>query len=183
MQQFDIVLKNDKIKSYRFIALIILFLNLSVFTFFLFYDEYRTEAASAIAVIFIYILMRRSYIKKNKQEHYFNEFMFFVLAFCWMGLQNYLLVLICILWGILFRLALQKLQFIFNIDVVKKENFPKKEFGWNTFSNVMLKDNMLTLDFKNNKILQAEIESALNINEEEFNSFACTQIELSQTNI
>ena len=97
MQQFDLVLKNDKIKSYRFIALIILFLNLSVFTFFLFYDEYRTKAASAIAVIFIYILMRRSYIKKNKQEHYFNEFMFFVLAFCWMGLQNYLLVLICIL--------------------------------------------------------------------------------------
>ena len=83
----------------------------------------------------------------------------------------------------MFRLALQKLQFIFNIDVVKKENFPKKEFGLNTFSNVMLKDNMLTLDFKNNKILQAEIESALNINEEEFNSFACTQIELSQTNI
>ena len=37
--------------------------------------------------------------------------------------------------------------------------FPGKKYQWDQFSNVVLKDNILTLDFKNNKLLQAEIEN------------------------
>jgi len=41
-------------------------------------------------------------------------------------------------------------------------------------ANVMLKDNILTVDFRNNKLIQLEIEG--NINEIQFNEFAQQQL-------
>jgi hypothetical protein len=76
--------------------------------------------------------------------------------------------------AILYHLSLQKIQVLFTADIVKKLNFPQKEFSWEVFTNVMMKDNILTLDFKNNRLMQSETES--NINEMEFNEFAVQQI-------
>jgi len=174
--QFDIILKNDKIKSYRTIAQIILLLNLVVFIFMLFYDEYRYEAASAILLIGIYIFMRLYFIKKYNQGNYLDQVLLFVLAGCWLGLQNYVMVAAMVILGIFYHLALQKLQFVFTPEKVFKLNFPGKEFEWNVFNNVILKDNILTLDFKNNKLIQAEIEKSQNINEQQFNSFAKSKL-------
>lgn len=176
MEQFTIILKNDKIKSYRIIALILLLLNLSVFIFLLVYDAYRYKAASAILLIGIYIFMRLYFVKKYNQGHYLDEICLFVLAGCWMGLQNYILVALCILMGILYHLALQKIIFAFTIQKVSKINFPQKEFQWNMFSNVLLKDNILTMDFKNNRLIQAEIEKWQPVNEFQFNEFASAQL-------
>ena len=176
--QFDIILKNDKIKSYRTIAQIILFLNLIIFIFMLFYDEYRYEAASAILLIGIYIFMRLYFIKKYNQGNYLDQVLLFVLAGCWFGLQNYIMVAALVILGVFYHLALQKLQFVFTPEKVFKLNFPVKEFEWNVFNNVILKDNILTLDFKNNKLIQAEIEKSQNINEQQFNSFAQSKVNI-----
>ena len=178
MQQFDIILKNDKIKSYRTIALIILMLNLAIFVFMLFYDEYRYEAASAILLVGIYIFMRLYFIKKYKQGNYLDQVVIFVLAGCWLGLQNYFMVAALVVLGVLYHLSLEKLQFVFTKEKVTKLNFPGKEFEWNAFNNVILKDNILTLDFKNNKLIQAEIEKSQNINEQQFNSFAQSKLKV-----
>lgn len=55
--------------------------------------------------------------------------------------------------------------------------FFRKRYEWNVFSNVVLKDGLLTLDFKNNKMLQREIIHQ-DVNENEFNSFCREQINL-----
>ncbi len=176
MQQFEIILKNDKIKSYRSIALFILLLNLAVFTFLLFYDQYRYEAASAILLVGIYIFMRLYFIRKYNQGNYLDQVLLFVLAGCWFGMQNYLLVFLLVILGILYHLSLQKLLFIFTREKISKINFPGKDFTWNMFNNVILKDNILTLDFKNNRLIQAEIDKSHEINERQFNSFAQSQL-------
>ncbi|HEX2683520.1 MAG TPA: hypothetical protein VHL77_06290 [Ferruginibacter sp.] len=50
-------------------------------------------------------------------------------------------------------------------------------FPWSGMSNVVLKDNLLTLDFKTNKIIQVEImESARAVDETEFNRFCNEQL-------
>ncbi len=90
--QFEIILKNEKIKSYRTIVLIVLLLNLSIFILMLFYDVYRYEAASAILLVGIYIFMRLYFIKKYQQGNYLDQVLLFVLAGCWFGLQNYYMV-------------------------------------------------------------------------------------------
>jgi glucose uptake protein GlcU len=167
MQQFEITLQNEKIKSYRSIAFIILLLNLSVFIFLLFYDQYRYEAASAILLVGIYIFMRLYFIRKYNQGNYLDQVMLFVLAGCWLGLQNYFMITAMVILGVLYHFALQKLQLIFTTEKIVKLNFPVKEFEWNTLNNVILKDN---------RLIQAEIERSQNINEHQFNSFAKSQL-------
>ena len=46
-----------------------------------------------------------------------------------------------------------------------------KNYPWNQFNNIILKDNLLTLDFKNNQLLQLEPDSTATINEQTFNDF------------
>jgi len=178
MQQFDIVLKNDKIKSYRNIAMIVLLLNLAIFIYLLFFDEYRYESASAILLVGIYVFMRLYFIKKYNQGNYLDQIIMFVLAGCWLGLQNYLMVTALVILGILYHLTLQKIQFVFTPEKVTRFTFPAKEYDWNLFNNVVLKDNVLTLDFKNDKLIQAEIENQKSINEQQFNSFVQSQLKL-----
>jgi hypothetical protein len=48
---------------------------------------------------------------------------------------------------------------------------------WNQLTNVIKKHDLLTLDFKNNKLLQVQIINADHINEEEFNLFCVRQLE------
>ncbi|MGN6600898.1 MAG: hypothetical protein ACTHK8_00525 [Ginsengibacter sp.] len=174
--QFEIVLKNEKIKSYRAIALIVLLLNLAIFILMLFYDVYRYEAASAILLTGIYIFMRFYFIRKYKQGNYLDQVLFFVLAGCWLGLQNYYMVAALAIVGALYHLALQKLLFVFTPQIISKPNFPSKEYSWTVFNNVVLKDNILTMDFKNNHLIQAEVEEPKNIDEKKFNAFAQEQL-------
>jgi hypothetical protein len=174
MQQFEIVLKNDKIKSYRFIALFLVLLNLAIFIFFLFAKIYFYEASVALLLLGLYIIYQLYNAKKNHTTFYINEITFFILAGSWIALQNYFAALACVLVGVLYHLSLQKLTFVFNNNYIKRMNFPQAEYSWNTMSNVILKDNILTIDFNNNKLIQAEIENA--VNETEFNEFVQIKI-------
>ena len=170
MRQFKITLKNDKIKFYKFIALLLVLLNLVVFIFLLIADVHFYEAAAALLVSVMYLMYLLYAAKKYKSIFFINEITFFLLAGSWVTLQNYLIAFSCVLSGILYHLSLQKLQFVFNDNFVKKMNFPQKAYSWDKLDNVMLRDNILTIDLKNNKLIQLEIES--NINEIQFNEFA-----------
>lgn len=181
MELFRVIIKNEKGKSHRLIALFILFLHVAIFSYLMFFEKSRTGAGSALVIIIIYVLIQWNYQRKGKQKHLFNEFLFFVFAFGWLGLGVYSLVAINMVMGLLYFLALQKIEFHFDDSGVTKINLPKKKYEWSEFSNVLLKDNFLTLDFKNNKIIQAEIEPLQDINEQDFNS-SCSQKILLSTN-
>jgi len=50
--------------------------------------------------------------------------------------------------------------------------FSKTICSWAEFSNIVLKDNLLTLDFKNNKLIQVSmVEDQTPVDEHEFNEF------------
>ncbi len=183
MQQFEIILKNEKIKAYRFLALLLVLLNTTIFIFLLAYDSKRYEAAAALMLTGIYIFIRLYLSKKNNHTNYSNELIFFVLAGSWILLQNYIMVFACVLIGVLYHLAMQKLKFVFNDEFVQKLNFPKVEYPWNSFTNVMIKDKILTLDLANNKFLQLEIENETTVDESWFNEFARRHIDLQKEEI
>lgn len=56
-------------------------------------------------------------------------------------------------------------------------NLANKKYYWQEFNNIVLKDNILTLDFKNNKIFQREtIDEESDCDEDEFNEFCREQL-------
>ncbi len=79
---------------------------------------------------------------------------------------------------LLYTITLQKFRYNFDSSIIEQKNFPWKKYKWNELKNVILKDDMLTMDFKNNKLMQAEIVNA-DIDESEFNAFAKKQLSLS----
>jgi hypothetical protein len=51
-------------------------------------------------------------------------------------------------------------------------SLPVKSYRWNEIGNMLLKDNIITIDFTNNKIYQKEVEADVNTAlEKEFNAF------------
>ncbi|MFS8083339.1 MAG: hypothetical protein ACMG51_07800 [Ginsengibacter sp.] len=176
MNDFQIILKNKKLKSYRLLGFIILLLNTALLLYFLWSPMKRSAAFLSLAILAVYFLLQWNYIRKGKQSFFFNEFIFFILGICWINLENYYAVAINFVIGILFYLAVQKLSIFFSAKGVIINFFPKKQYSWDQLSNVVLKDGLLTLDFKNNKLFQVEIEDELAINEREFNLFAGSEI-------
>lgn len=63
-------------------------------------------------------------------------------------------------------------EIAFHDQGIVVNSLPKKRYGWQEISNVVLKDGILTIDLKNNKLIQKEIESTSSAKEEqEFNEF------------
>ncbi|MEO6683602.1 MAG: hypothetical protein ABIN48_12340 [Ginsengibacter sp.] len=177
MRQFEIEIKNEKKKNYRFINWFALLGSLAGFGILLFSADWLIESLGAIVILLIYILTRIYRRRKHNMIPFFDEkgYFFFVLCIGWLGLQNYLVAAICLVLGVVYQTAMQKISFLFNKELVTKTNFPKREIEWQDIENVVLKDNILTIDFKNNHIIQGEINST-GINEKEFNLFVQSEI-------
>src|SRR5579872_699103 len=62
----------------------------------------------------------------------------------------------------------------FDHEQVVINTLVRQRHAWSAFNNVLLKDGLLTLDFKNNRLLQKEVvedEDEENADEEEFNAY------------
>jgi hypothetical protein len=79
---------------------------------------------------------------------------------------------IYLLAGIMEKQAKFPQEVAFDASEMVINSFPKKRYDWSDLTNVVLKDGILTIDFKNNKLVQKEIQSGSNArDEQEFNEF------------
>ena len=84
-------------------------------------------------------------------------------------------VLICILE----YQAKRPLEIGFNDDRIAINKIVRQWYDWSAFNNVILKDGLLTLDFKNNRLLQKEVaddDEEDDADEEEFNAFCRSRL-------
>jgi hypothetical protein len=83
------------------------------------------------------------------------------------------------LFAILEYQAKRPLEIGFNDDRVVINNVVRQWYDWSAFNNVVLKDGLLTLDFKNNRLLQKEVaddDEEDDADEEEFNAFCRSRL-------
>ena len=60
--------------------------------------------------------------------------------------------------------------------------FPKKHYPWHSIENALIKDDFITIDFKNNTLIQKQINEPVSISMcNEFNSFCEQQLTNSKT--
>ncbi|MGQ0738707.1 MAG: hypothetical protein ACT4OJ_06570 [Bacteroidota bacterium] len=77
----------------------------------------------------------------------------------------------------LFRVSDRELKIIILQESIFYPSFPVKKISWTSLNNCLLKDGLLTIDFRNNKIIQQAIdESKTSVNEKEFNEFCRQQL-------
>ena len=101
-----------------------------------------------------------------------------ILASGYAALSAWWLAAAVLLAGLLFLVARRELIVEISQDRIIYPSFPKKVIGWDQLNNVVLKDGMLTIDFKDNRLAQAEIasEEPDGFYEEEFNEFCRRQL-------
>ena len=79
---------------------------------------------------------------------------------------------------LLFYIIIRKeLKVLVNEKVIVYPSFPVKKIEWSSVSNTILKDGLLTIDLKNNRIIQQYIdERRTKVKEKEFNEFCSQQL-------
>jgi hypothetical protein len=73
-------------------------------------------------------------------------------------------------------ISTRKLEVIISEKSISYPSYPSRQIGWNELQNLIVKDGILTIDFKSNRILQAAIENEQTLNEKEFNDFCREQL-------
>jgi len=76
------------------------------------------------------------------------------------------------------------LEIGFDLDRIVINSLIARRFAWADFNNIILRDGLLTLDFKNNRLLQREVaddEDEDDADEEEFNMFCREQLAASSS--
>ena len=78
------------------------------------------------------------------------------------------------------------LEIGFDQDRVVINSLIKRRFDWSVFNNVVLRDGLLTLDFKDNRLLQKEVaddEDDDDVDEEEFNSWCRARVSAAHSHL
>ena len=176
MKQFELILKNEKEASYKRISILLIILNVVGILFITYLKDFNNWYPIIMATIAIFSALIAFY-SRYKSERSPLTGAFFVLSLAWILADYWMVGLLNFLFMILHIAALQKPIVSINEAHVIYPSFPRKKIDWQELSNLMIKDGLLTIDFKNNRIIQQYIaDRSSTINEKEFNDFCQQQL-------
>ena len=181
--RYSFILKNEKTKNYRLISQLLVLFNLLGFVILLMNSEARI--AKNIILIFA-ILITAVYtfftvvewISRKPLPDFWHRSIFGYCALTWMKEGFWWLSIILLLFILLDVIAHKKLVVHVTDKTIVVPYVMQKTIDWYEVNNVILKDGLLTIDFKNNKLFQQLIlNSDEDINEKEFNDFCRQQLD------
>jgi hypothetical protein len=129
---------------------------------------------AAILLFWAYTLM-----KKSKKGEAFFRLGLFICALGWIlgPERNVWMFILYAIAGLLEKQVKFPAEIGFSETEVSFNSLPRKVLKWNEIKNVIIKDGLITIDQKNNKLYQKEIEGYVTADiENEFNDFARRRI-------
>lgn len=181
MQSFQIALKNEKKQQYERIALFIIIANIAAFIFFAFISNSKAARISfgigAFAVLACLLIDQFLTRIKNNGDTPYRLLALFVASMVWINSAFWWIGVALFIPELFYMFSKRPLIVIAGKDKIIYPSFPVKNLLWSSLSNVVLKDGLLTIDLKNNKLIQQEVdESKTTVNEKEFNDFCREQL-------
>ncbi|MEI9959464.1 MAG: hypothetical protein WDM90_24805 [Ferruginibacter sp.] len=180
MNQFTFTLKDNTQKAFNSFFWFLYFLHL-IAAFVIVIntkDKFQNNCAIAAIVVFI-VLIALYYLLKNKISlYYFQLAVFAVMILFWLLQMAWLAAIIMLaIIAFSFFVLKRKSTAIFNKETVAiVRSLLKKTYQWKDIENVVLKDNLLSIDLKNNHLIQVEIAAeSYSVDETSFNQF-CSQL-------
>lgn len=175
MKKFELVIKNEKVKQYKLLAMLIIVINLIFFIGLAVTNTGLRTSALVTAGIIIAGFVARYFTKKYfpTAAGVFFIILFYVESGYWQVAAGIGLL------ALMYMISIRQLIVLVNSDHILYPSFPKKEIDWSELNNMVLKDGLLTIDFKNNKIAQVMVINGKDdhdIDEKEFNEFCQMQL-------
>lgn len=168
--QYSFTSTNSRKKQIWLLACGLLLINSLLILFFALHNPSNYKILFVNAAIIFLIVCFNLFSKRATIATY--RLGYFLVAIAWIKLDyDWLAILFSILFFLGETLTKDTTVFINKTDISFKNLFTKK-YSWENLQNVMMKDGLLTIDFKNNKIFQSEIAEKISLTEEnEFNDF------------
>ena len=170
---FLITLKKPDYRNIDLISKIMNVFALLVFSFY-FYHYPKSGAAylyfsTGIILTWIYTAIK----KRTKGQAYYRLSLFIGAVGWFIGPQrNIWMAILYGLAGLLEKQVKFPQEIGFSEDEVSFNTLPRRVLKWNEISNALIKDGLITIDQKNNKLFQREIEGFVSDDiEKEFNTF------------
>ena len=182
MQEFKLILSNQKHGFYnRFAIFILMLCGLS--TLLLLGGMKNATYTKIIGIISSVVILAslfaftRPTLAKFRLNALFNASMylsahFFQLhGYWWASILLFILVIFYYKATYLWVVKVQESGIFY-------PSFPTKYIAWHELSNVILKDGILTIDFRNNRIIQQELDENMDApNATDFNEFCRQQLQ------
>ena len=179
MKKFDLVLKNEKVKQYTLFALLIIVFNIIALSYLaVSRSEIRYRASAVVLLISVLFIIQHFANKKQKQFSAKGAAILLIIA-SYLGFKLWLPALIMTILALLYIISVRQFILSVNASNIVYPSFPKRIIQWNELNNIIMRDGLLTLDFKNNKLIQALVskdQTDRDIDEKEFNDFCRKQL-------
>jgi hypothetical protein len=170
--QYALLLKNNTTRQYRLLAVIVAIVHAFIFLILLVSPNtlfVKTIAGTGIAAMAINLLCGLYNFDRVLKWFNRNSVMYILLILIWTLLGNYWIIPLLLGILILNGISLQPLTVRICAEKIEYPSIPKKIILWKELDNVIVKDRLLTIDFKNDKLFQAEIIAEQGFDETAFN--------------
>jgi hypothetical protein len=178
--EYTIELLNAKKKTYDTLAKWLVLINVIVIAFLALSDVDPRKKQSFIIFVFILpllkFLLEKFFKKPNQQPTGLINYWYWIVV-AWIITQYYWLAIANVVLAILYGFSSKKLMLSVETKGIYYPSFPKSFFEWSSLSQVILKDGLLTIDKKDNTLIQQPIKDASYIDEAEFNAYCQSQLE------
>lgn len=179
-ETYAFTIQNDKLRSYNRIGYLLIIINILC----LFFIASRSNNAmisryamvgGLLTLLWVVLTFLRYYSISNSRMRLLPGYLF--PAFIWFQLGYYWVTVTVVLLAILDYLARRPLLVQFTAEQIVYPSLPVQEIAWADLQNLVLKDGLLTIDYKNNRVRQVSITDDLSTGEEaEFNTFAAGKL-------
>ncbi len=179
INEFTLVLQNERFRRLHIFRIIFLWLNVILLCWFAYsFNNIYTGIFALLAAM--YALYDLFFSKKNIYHSTIEKFFLHGILFAimgWLSLQFFLLALFLAAWAFMGLKIKEHFWLKLDSSGLSLHTFYIKTYTWNELQNIILRDGLVTLDFKTNKIFQATvIEQTPGNGEENFNAFCIEQI-------
>ena len=183
--EFIVVLKKNSTKLIDTVSLFMLAFSIAIFLYefsWKFLNANKTiNADNSLMLIWIFGIIGWMYYCRTQQKRGIEPYYRFALllaAWGWfMSPSIPWLSVLFLVAAIIEKPVKLTPEYAFDDDGIINNSFPQKKYKWSDMNNVVLNAGMLTLDFKNNKLIQKEVNDAVSENvEAEFNAYCKLQL-------
>lgn len=182
IENFSFTLKNNKAKLLKRVTWIwsfILLIILSILTFSkkVDYSNYNKVLIFLPLWIVVIVKLYFEFIKKDFFKGIQISLYLLSIIFIFQNLGVFFALCFALFFAFIYWFSYQNTLITFSKEnIILRTGYIKRQIDWSNLNNVVLKDNILTLDFKNDKLIQEEVDGEV-ANEASFNLFSQNKLQ------
>ena len=173
--QYVVILKKDGERATDWLSILLCFCSAAIFLYWLLTGAHSNYFLYAVAALILAGLVLNTIVRRKGREQVRYRYILLLAALGWLGMP-FLSWMGILFIGLAFLEYQTKrpLEIGFDRDRVVINTLIRQRHDWSVFNNVLLKDGLLTLDFKSNRLIQKEVaddEDEYDADEDEFNAY------------